>query len=160
MAKLPPTKRWDSPPRVEGFDPSVMERLICDDTSGLNECRAAIKSLDRRARKVVEDANVGKVADFVHDQDERGLLDKLMSKRMPAKVMIMGEMNCGKSMLLNTLLRFGDGTKRYPGLLPTTNQPCTLRITLLKYSETPVVTLHGSRESDKGQIETLARAWT
>jgi hypothetical protein len=156
--------RWKPPPRAEGEELSLLERHVCEQKSGLNTCRSALKELDARARDLVaetsDDSPNRENADFVRDPAERFLLDQLMCVRTPAKIMIMGEMNSGKSLLLNTLLRFGEGNKKNPGLLPSTNKPCTKRITVLKYARSPTVELHAGWSCDPDHVAALTRAWT
>lgn len=64
-------------------------------------------------------------------------------------VFFIGERNCGKSSIINELLRQSS--------LPVHENPCTARIVRIKYAETPYATLVGSN-GEEIKTEPLERA--
>ena len=163
---VPAESRWQAPPS-EGI--SLLESTCFEASSELYRCRTAIVELDASARRLVADTEASSPnhesgrryhADFVRSAEERKQLDMLMKEKTPAKIMVMGEMNSGKSMLINTMLRLGAGNKKSPGLLPSSNKPCTMHVTTLSYSDLPTVKFKVPSNADGQHIRQCEDQWT
>ena len=159
LTSVPIYSLWQAPDS-EGL--SIIEKTCFEASSEISKCRSALVELDASARELVKGTQApgrgdASPADFVDSIEERKALDDLMQEKMPAKIMVMGEMNAGKSSLITRLLSLKLGKK---GLLPTQNKHSTQNVTVLKYSDLPTVKFVVQKGADRLHVRDCEERWT